>query len=85
MARGTITLLYFAGLKDLLGRGEERLALEDGVTTVQALSAHLRLRHIELEGRLDNVRFAINECFVDRNAPISDGDVIALIPPVAGG
>jgi molybdopterin converting factor small subunit len=31
------------------------------------------------------VRWAKNEVFVDMDATLAEGDVIALIPPVAGG
>ena len=37
------------------------------------------------EGRLASVRFARNEEFAESRDAIAEGDVIALIPPVAGG
>lgn len=29
--------------------------------------------------------FAVNQSFVDRAAPLADGDEVALMPPVSGG
>ncbi len=81
----TITLLYFAAIRDLAGRSEEQIELPPEITTVGALAAHLATIIPGLRARLDSVRWAQNETFVDFGAPLGDGDVIALIPPVAGG
>lgn len=81
----TISILYFAAVRDLVGTGEERLEIPPGVTTIDALASHLVVLHPELAGRLAPVRFARNEEFASGTDPIFAGDVIALIPPVAGG
>ena len=81
----TISILYFAAVRDLVGKAEERLELPAGVTTIDALASHLVAIHPELEGRLAPVRFARNEEFATMRDPVAPGDVIALIPPVAGG
>ena len=80
-----VTLLYFAAVRDLVGRDEEPLALPAGIGTIETLAGHLTTLHPELEGRLGYVRFARNEEFAQPSDPIAEGDVIALIPPVAGG
>lgn len=80
-----VTVLYFAAVRDLVGHAEERLTLPAHVTTIDLLARHLAAVHPMLEGRLASVRFARNEEFVMNDSPISESDVIALIPPVAGG
>jgi molybdopterin converting factor subunit 1 len=80
-----LNLLYFAGLRDLRGCREESLLLPDAVSTVAALAKHLETTYPELSGRLDQVRFAVNEEFAESSEAIKDGDVVALIPPVSGG
>jgi molybdopterin converting factor subunit 1 len=80
-----VSVLYFAAVRDLVGIDEEALELPAEITTVDALAAHLTLRHASLDGRLRSVRFARNEEFAHGNDALHDGDVIALIPPVAGG
>lgn len=80
-----ITILYFAAVRDLVGKDEEKIDLPSSVTTIATLSSHLASRHPALEGRLAPVRFARNEEFAKNEDPVADGDVIALIPPVAGG
>lgn len=81
----TITLLYFAAVRDLVARDEERLELPPGIVTIGDLAAFLPTIHPALAGRLGAVRFARNETFATTHEPIAPGDVIALIPPVAGG
>ena len=81
----TVQVLYFAALRDLAGKGEETMALSPRVSTIGALRAHLERTYPALAGRLDSVRWAKNEVFVGLETTIDDGDVIALIPPVAGG
>jgi molybdopterin converting factor subunit 1 len=81
----TITVLYFAAVRDLVGEDEELLKLPEGVATIAALAAHLTRLHPSLEGRMGYVRFARNEELVGMGEDVREGDVVALIPPVAGG
>jgi molybdopterin converting factor subunit 1 len=81
----TIQILYFAAIRDLAGKAQESIALGPDVRTVAALRAHLEHTIPAFARRLDAVRWAKNEVFVGMDATLSDGDVIALIPPVAGG
>jgi molybdopterin converting factor subunit 1 len=81
----TLTLLYFAAVRDLVGTDEERLDVPAGVATIADLAAFLSKRHPALEGRLGAVRFARNETFASNDEALAEGDVVALIPPVAGG
>ncbi len=81
-------ILYFAWLRERMGRGEEDLALPASVTTVAELIAFLRARSPGHEaafaqGRL--VRCAVNQDFATPDAPVSDRDEVAFFPPVTGG
>ena len=78
-------MLYFAAVRDALGKNEEELDLPKGVDTVGTLAAHLERLHPALSGRLAAVRFAVNEEFAANEAALAAGDTIAVIPPVAGG
>ncbi|MDF2694297.1 MAG: Molybdenum cofactor biosynthesis protein MoaD / Molybdenum cofactor biosynthesis protein MoaE [Labilithrix sp.] len=81
----TITILYFAAVRELVGRDEERVVLPPNVGTIGALAGFLEAHRPSLAGRLKAVRFARNETFATNDEPLSDGDTVALIPPVAGG
>ena len=80
-----VSVLYFAGLRDAVGLADEALEIPAGVRTVRDLCDHLAARHHAYAERRASVRVARNEAFADDGDPVHDGDVIALIPPVAGG
>ncbi|MGH7295890.1 MAG: molybdopterin converting factor subunit 1 [Polyangiaceae bacterium] len=80
----TLRILYFAGLRDAVGLAEETVEL-GGAPTVRALADHLASRHPAYAARRAHVRIARNEAFAADDEPLADGDVVALIPPVAGG
>ena len=81
----TIEMLYFAAIRDVVGRSKETIDLPEAVRTVTDLATLLLRFHPELEGRLATVRFAINEAFAEPETLIAAGDVVAVIPPVSGG
>jgi sulfur-carrier protein len=83
-----IHVLYFALLRERMGRAEERLPLPPGVATVGGLAAWLRERDAAGAATFalgSPVRAAINQDFAAPDAPIRDGDEVAFFPPVTGG
>jgi molybdopterin converting factor subunit 1 len=84
-ASRTISVLYFAALRDLAGVGEESVELPADDCSVSAILAELERKHAGLRGRLSAVRVAVNEEFVPLGSQVRGGDVVALIPPVSGG
>ena len=59
--------------------------LPASVKTLGELRPYLEACIPQLAGRLRSVRLARNEEMADDSTAIVAGDVIALIPPVAGG
>ncbi|QEL65500.1 molybdopterin (MPT) converting factor, subunit 1 [Oryzomicrobium terrae] len=83
----TVTVLYFAALKEALGVSSESLALSPGVATVADLRAHLAARG-EAWAQLasfKNLRCAVNQDMVPLTAAVKEGDEVAFFPPVTGG
>ena len=80
-----VRVLYFAGLRDALGIAQELIDLPADVRTVGELCALLATRHRGYSERRGHVRVARNEAFASDEERLADGDVVALIPPVAGG
>jgi molybdopterin converting factor subunit 1 len=83
-----VKILYFAWLRERVGRGEEELDLPEGVTTLGALVEFLKSSSPGHEaafaqGRL--VRAAVNQVFATAETAISPGDEVAFFPPVTGG
>ena len=84
----TITILYFARLKEAFGRTSERFALPQSVDTLGALREHLRARGGAWETELavaKPVRVALNQEMAPPGARLSPGDEVAFFPPVTGG
>ena len=80
-----VRVLYFAAVRDLVGRDAEELTLPSSVRDVATLAAHLESLHEPLRARLGAVRFAVDEQFAEPDTPLHDGATVAVIPPVAGG
>ena len=78
-------VLYFAGARDVAGVAEEACALPAGVVTVRDFARFVGERHPELAARMESLRIARNERFAAMDEKLAEGDVLALIPPVAGG
>ncbi|HZR93298.1 MAG TPA: molybdenum cofactor biosynthesis protein MoaE [Gaiellaceae bacterium] len=72
-----VTVRLFAGLRERAGAARVEV---DGVERVDDVWAKLDLGD-EPAGLL----YALNRAYVDREAPVRDGDEVALIPPVSGG
>ena len=67
--------------------GEETLEMNIGDTgdTVSVVLKEIEARFSQLEPRMDTLAFAVNNEFVDVDYALSDGDELALLPPVSGG
>jgi len=77
-----IKVRYFAILREHIGRSEEEL--QTCARTALELYQELRRRHhLVLDPQF--LRVAINDEFGDWRAPLSEGDTVAFLPPVAGG
>ena len=80
-----ITVLYFAVLKERLGRSEEPLSVPDGNRVKDAIDL-LCTKYWDVAQLRGKFRIAINEEFIDdESIYLKDGDTMALVPPVAGG
>ena len=77
-----LTVQYFALLREQAGRREESLASAAG--TPMELYQELRQRYPFTLGS-DVLRVAVNSEFADWSTPLSSGDTVVFIPPVAGG
>lgn len=80
-----VQVLYFAALRDLTGQSDELLTLPPEVRTVRDFVAHIQITRPALAGKLASVRVAVDEAFAEDSDALGEAQVIALIPPVAGG
>lgn len=82
-----IELVYFGRPGERLNISRETAGVPEGLSTLAALLAWLRLRGEKWEHELaDNrVRCAINQEFSGLAASISEHDEIAIFSPISGG
>jgi molybdopterin synthase sulfur carrier subunit len=84
-----VTLLYFASLREALGRSREQVSLPArGTPTVSLLLEELRARDAQAAQALapgKSWRVAVNQQMADLATPLKAGDEVAFFPPVTGG
>ncbi len=79
----TVTVLFFGHYRDFVG-DEMRLITEQGAT-LQILLAQLSASDSRLDTLIQICRFAVNEQYASLETPLSDGDTVAVLPPMSGG
>jgi len=77
-------VLYFGQARDAAGTGAEFLSLPS-LASVGALVSESTKTHQRLKGISGSIRIAVNEEIAEEDHRLEEGDVVALLPPVAGG
>ena len=83
-----VKLLYFAWVREKVGKPEETIELPAHLTTISDLLAWLRSRGPEYAAafeRADVIRAAIDRAHVKPSARLEGASEIAFFPPVTGG
>lgn len=75
---------FYSRLKEIVDASVLVLSLPEKAT-VKDLFEQLQKRYPPLRDFEKSVLFGIGVEFVDRNHPLSDGDTVAIMPPVQGG
>jgi molybdopterin synthase sulfur carrier subunit len=81
-------ILYFARLRQIIGRGEDQLDVPACVTSVRELIEFLKERDASCAAAfadLRTVRAAVNQSHVGLDAPLAGAHEVAFFPPVTGG
>jgi len=83
-----VNILYFAWVREQIGTGHEDLDPPAGVGDVRGLIAWLAARSSGHESALrdtSRLRAAVDQTFVDLDAPVAGAREVAIFPPVTGG
>jgi len=81
-------LVYFAWVRERIGKGEEEILLPPEVVTVADLLNHLKTLGEEYQAALefpDVIRVALNMEHVEHDEPIAGAREIGIFPPMTGG
>ena len=79
-----ITALLFGQAREWVGSSSLDLKLDEPAT-VESAFAVLKSRHPKLAEMERSLLFAVNEEYASPSHPLSDGDHLAVLPPVSGG
>jgi MoaE-MoaD fusion protein len=74
-----VTVRLFAGLRERAGTGRRELELGEGARVEDVWP------ELGLGDEPAGLVFAVNRVYVGRGSALSEGDEVALIPPVSGG
>jgi molybdopterin synthase sulfur carrier subunit len=84
----TITVLYFARLREAFGVSTEQIELPQAIRDISSLTRWLRERGGVWDTELAanrTVRAAVNQVMAAGDTAVKNGDEIAFFPPVTGG
>ena len=79
-----ITVKMFASFREAAGEPQSVVEVSPG-TSVGALWDQLVEQHPRLAPLSRSAAFALNGCYARPDVALSDGDVVAFLPPVSGG
>lgn len=83
-----VKIVYFAWVRERIGKGEEELELPETVKTAGDLIAHLATHGDEYAEALrfpNAIRVAVNQEHVDHHEAITGAREIGIFPPMTGG
>ncbi len=83
-----VTVLYFARLREGIGRDRDEFTLPANVATLGALRAWLVSRGAPWATAFEEVkriRAAVDQAMASDDTPLRDGAEVAFFPPVTGG
>ena len=81
-------ILYFARLRQIIGRGQDEIEIPPDVKTIAKLIEFLGARDgrvAEAMSDLRTLKVAINQKYSSLDAPLDGAREIAFFPPVTGG
>ena len=79
-----VQVLFFGVLRERWPLAKDELELPDGATVMSVLE-HFRTSAPELEAIWKCVAVAVNQSYASASVVLTDGDEVALLPPVSGG
>ncbi|MGN6347489.1 MAG: molybdopterin converting factor subunit 1 [Candidatus Nitrosocosmicus sp.] len=84
MSKISISLLYFAFIKDITGVEFDSLELPSGIS-VKSLIEIILEKYPHLSKIINMIQVSVNYKVVDRDTLLKEGDEVALLPPISGG
>jgi molybdopterin synthase sulfur carrier subunit len=83
-----VRVLYFASLRERMGRSDDEVDIPSNITTIDELRTHLISRGEPWRtafAETRRVRTSLNQLMADGSTRLSEGAEVAFFPPVTGG
>jgi len=83
-----LDILYFAWVREVIGRDDERIDVPGPETTIADLIVMLAARgggYAEAFSDVSRLRAALDQQFVPLDTPVLGAKELAIFPPVTGG
>ncbi len=81
----TIELKLFAMFREYLKKDSLVLQVATSLPVSKVIAVLQDQKYLSPAQKIPPLRFAVNEEFVSSDYLLQDGDVLCLVPPVAGG
>lgn len=78
-----ITVKYFGIIADITQKKEETFFMEESSNTLKLLQSEIEIKYPKI--LVINYSIALNKKFLQNDILLKNGDIIALLPPFAGG
>jgi molybdopterin converting factor subunit 1 len=78
-----VKVRYFASLRELAGTSQEEIEIEKG-KNLKDIYQELSLRY-GFTLLPQEIKYSVNNDYVDQIIQLNENDVVVFIPPVAGG
>ena len=78
-----VKVRYFASLREQAGKSQEEIEIEKG-KNLKDIYQDLSLRY-GFTLLPQEIKFSVNNDYVDQIIKLNENDVVVFIPPVAGG
>lgn len=78
-----ISIKYFASLREKAGKSQEELEIENNKNLKDIYDSLSAQYNFPLSA--NEIKFSINNEYVESNVKLKENDLVVFIPPVAGG
>ena len=80
-------ILYFANIRQTIGKIEEQIDIDETYTVEEIIKILVKKneKYKKAFSNIDNIKCSINFNYVKLNAKVKNTDELAFFPPVTGG
>ncbi len=80
-------ILFFAKLKQIIGKHEQIIEIESNKKISEVIDELIKINdnYAKAFSQVENLQYAINCEYVNKESTVTNSDELAIFPPVTGG